>query len=303
MCTEHQAADDTRWEARLHEMNRRYFAKVAGASGLALAMPGLAACAASGGQADSAAKRDMPVTGADVTISTADGQADAYFVKPDKGAHPAVLMWPDIWSLRPGMRTMADRIAKAGYAVLVVNPFYRWAKTPVIDAAEMRTDEGFAKVRPLMAQLTPDNVQSDSIAFVRWLDGQPSVDIGRKLGTLGFCMGGPIAMMTGTAWPARTGAIVSFHGGGLVTDKPTSPHRNLAGLSARYLIAIAQDDDAKAPDDKVRLREAFDAAGLSAEIEVYPARHGWVPPDSRVYDAEQSERAWTRMMALFAATL
>lgn len=240
------------------------------------------------------------VTEREVTITTPDGNCDAYFVGPTSGAAPGVLVWPDVFGLRPAFRQMGRRLAESGYSVLVVNPFYRQKKAPT---APQGGQTPIADVLPLMQALTPAMHLSDGKAFVAWLDAQPQVDRARKLGTTGYCMGGPIAVRTATLAPGRVGAVATFHGAGMVTAAPDSPHRLVAQTQARYLIAVAENDDTKDPEAKATLRAAFDSAKLPAEVEVYPAAHGWCPPDTRVYDAAQSERAWTRLLATFSQAL
>jgi carboxymethylenebutenolidase len=245
------------------------------------------------------------VVGSDVEIRTPDGSADAYFVHPPKGQHPGVLVWPDIFGLRPAFRDMASRLASAGYAVLVINPFYRRQRAPTApehpDFNDPATREALLK---LMNSLGAATAQVDAGAFVEFLDRQPAVDARRKLGTTGYCMGGPLVLRSAAAVPGRIGAGASFHGGGLVTDQPDSPHRLIPKMKAQFLIAIAENDDAREPAAKDTLREAFAAARLPAEIEVYAGtRHGWCPPDSPVYDHDSAERAWSRLLALFKRAL
>lgn len=243
--------------------------------------------------------------GRDVEIKTPAGTADAYFVHPIKGKHPAVLIWPDIFGLRPAFKTMATRLAEAGYAVLVVNPFYRAQRAPT--APENPSFDDPATRTALMAlrnALTAETAQVDATAFVAWLDAQKAVDTKRKIGTAGYCMGGPLVVRTAAAVPERIGAVASFHGGGLATDKPDSPHLLIPKTKASFLIAIAENDDAKEPAAKDTLREAFAAAERPAEIKVYAGtKHGWCPTDSRVYDHAQAEKAWAQMMAVFGRAL
>jgi carboxymethylenebutenolidase len=235
-----------------------------------------------------------------VSITTPDGICDAYFVAPTSGPAPGVLVWPDVFGLRPAFRQMGKRLAESGYSVLVVNPFYRQKKAPT---ATQGGQTPIADVMPLMQALTPAMHLSDGKTFVAWLDAQAEVDKARKIGTTGYCMGGPIAVRTATVAPGRVGAVGTFHGAAMVTAAPDSPHRLVAQTQARYLIAVAENDDTKDPEAKNTLRAAFDSAKLSAEVEVYPAAHGWCPPDTRVYDAAQSERAWTRLLATFSTAL
>jgi len=238
------------------------------------------------------------VQGSMVTIDTPEGSAEAYFVAPSSGKHPAVLVWPDVAGLRPAFMTMADRLAERGYAVLAVNPYYRSSKLPILETFDQwRTDEGRAKIRPMAEALTAEGITSDGAAFVAWLDAQAQVDTARRIGTTGYCMGGSFTFRTAAAAPTRVGAIGSFHGGGLVTEDQTSPHQLFATMKAAALVCIANNDDARQPDAKSTLQQAADAAGLASEIEVYAAQHGWCVTDSPVYDEAEAERAWSRLLA------
>ncbi len=219
---------------------------------------------------------------------------------PQRVAHPAVLVWPDIFGLRRAFRQMGKRLAESGYSVLVVNPFYRTKKAPT--AAE-GANTPIQDVIPLARTLTAKTQVTDAKAFVAWLDSQPHVDKNKKVGTIGYCMGGPIVMRTAAAVPNRVGAACTFHGGGLVTKDSDSPHLLIPKMKAQFLIAIAENDDNRDPDSKTVLKSAFAQANLPAEIEVYPAGHGWCPPDTRVYNRDQAEKAWTRMLALFKQAL
>ncbi len=236
----------------------------------------------------------------DIEIKTADGVCDAFFVTPKEGAHAAVLVWPDIFGLRPAFRQMGKRLAESGYSVLIVNPFYRTKKSPVAkDASSTPIQEVF----PLARTLNESTHNADAKAFIEWLDAQPQTDKKKKIGTIGYCMGGPIVMRTAAAVPDRVGAAGTFHGGGLVTAKPDSPHLLIPKMKAEFLICVAENDDEKEPETKNVLREAFAQAKLPAEIEVYPAGHGWCPPDTKVYNQEQSEKAWARLLVLFEKAL
>lgn len=235
-----------------------------------------------------------------VTIPTPDGEAEAFFVAPKSGRHPGVLLWPDVAGLRDAYRQMATRLAGAGYAVLVMNPYYRATKLPLFTAfTEWQAPQGKARVRPMREALTPDAITRDAIAFVRWLDRRPEVAPERQLATIGYCMGGPFTFRTAAAAPERVGVLASFHGGGLVTEDAESPHALLERIDAAALICIAQNDDEREPEAKHELRTAAEKAGVPAEIEVYPAQHGWCTLDAPVYDEEQAERAWARMLATF----
>jgi carboxymethylenebutenolidase len=243
----------------------------------------------------------VTVVESEVTVTTPDGSADCYFVHPASGTAPAVLVWPDIFGLRPAFRQMGKRLAESGYSVLVVNPFYRTKKSPTAEAGSATPIQ---QVMPLAQSLNETTHMTDAKAFIEWLDKQASVAKNRKIGTQGYCMGGPMAFRTSAAVPSRVGAVASFHGGGLVRDMPSSPHLQASKTKAHFLVAIAENDDARSPNDKTALKETFAQAKLPAEIEVYAgAAHGWCPPDSKVYNEPQAEKAWARLLALYAKAL
>ncbi|MBV8853290.1 MAG: dienelactone hydrolase family protein [Sinobacteraceae bacterium] len=275
---------------RKSALSRREFGTLTLGAGLSSALP-IAARAATEAQ--------------DVEIKTADGTADAYFVHPQKQASAGVLMWPDIFGLRPAFKQMATRLAEAGYAVLVVNPFYRRQRAPTApEHPNMDDPPTREKLMGLYNSLNAETTATDAKAFIPYLDAQSAVDRHKKLGTAGYCMGGLLTLRTAAAFPARVGAGASFHGGGLVTEKPDSPHLLIPKIKAHYLFAIAANDDQKDPKAKDVLRESFARAHLPAEIEVYAGtQHGWCPTDSRVYDHDQAEKAWSRMLALFKTAL
>jgi carboxymethylenebutenolidase len=237
----------------------------------------------------------------DVTIKTPDGTCDAYFVHPTTGTAPGVLVWPDIFGLRPAFRTMGKRLAESGYSVLVVNPFYRQQKAPT---APKGAATPIPELLPLAKPIQNSTTQlTDAKAFTAWLDQQASVAKNRKMGTQGYCMGGPMAFRTAAA-SDRVGAVASFHGGGLVTMDADSPHLMASKTKASLLIAVAANDDQRAPMEKDVLKETFMKTGQAAEVEVYTgAAHGWCPPDSGVYNEPQAEKAWTRLLALYSKAL
>ncbi len=243
----------------------------------------------------------MSVIDAELNVTTPDGTSDCYFVHPASGTAPGVLLWPDIFGRRPAMHQMAKRLAESGYAVLVVNPFYRTKKAPT---AEKGAATPINDVMPLAQALNETTHMTDAKAFIGWLDQQPSVAKNRKMGTQGYCMGGPMAFRTAAAMPDRVGAVASFHGGGLVTPAPNSPHLQASKSKAQFLVAVAANDDQRAPNDKVVLKDTFEKASLPAEIEVYTgAAHGWCPPDSGVYNEPQAEKAWSRLLVLYGKAL
>ncbi|WP_338466678.1 dienelactone hydrolase family protein [Novosphingobium sp. ZN18A2] len=299
MCDEFTEADNEALLAR-RALNRRDFT-IAGASVAALAvMPGCMAKDQPQASGSGKAAPALETISQTVMVDTPDGQADAFWVHPKEGKHPAVLMWPDIAGLRDAFHTMATRLAGAGYAVLAVNQYYRSAPAPVLkDFAEWRSDAGQAKLRPMIAEITPDRTTSDGGAFVAWLDKQEAVDTAKKVGTVGYCMGGPFTVRTAVAAPDRVGAACSMHGANLVSDDPQSPVKLLGKTKAAYLFAIGQNDDERQPEAKTALKQAAEAAGLHAEVEVYPANHGWCVIDTPVYDHDAAEKAWGRMLATF----
>jgi carboxymethylenebutenolidase len=243
----------------------------------------------------------VAVTDADVTVTTPDGTADCYFVHPASATAPGVLLWPDIFGLRPAMRQMGKRLAESGYSVLVVNPFYRVKKAPTADNGAATP---IPQLMPLAQALNETTQTTDAKAFIGWLDQQSSVAKNRKIGTQGYCMSGSFALRTAAVVPARVGAAASFHGAGLVTTMPNSPHLQAAKTKAQFLIDIADNDDMRSPNEKNVLKETFAKANLLAEIEVYAgAAHGWCPPDSQVYNEPQAEKAWSRLLALYGKAL
>jgi carboxymethylenebutenolidase len=296
--------DDKQDSEKLHkavaDLSRRDFMAFSVAAGLAAAAGSTLAAA-------------QPVVETDVTIKTPDGTCDAAFIHPATGSHPGVLIWTDAFGLRPAMRGIGKRLAAEGYSVLVPNPFYRVAKAPVFDSAasfNFQDQADMAKIRPLMASVNaPGAAEKDAVAYIAFLDAQSQVNKARKIGTQGYCMGGPLVVKTAAALPDRVGAGASFHGGGLVTDKPDSPHLLAPKIKARMYFGIASNDDQRQPDAKDKLREAFAAAKVPAEIEVYPAKHGWCVPDmpndggAPIYNMPEAERAWGKLVALYKTAL
>lgn len=277
----------------------------------------VAAALAVGAGAGAASAADMPVVETNVQVKTADGMSDAVFIHPASGSHPGVLVWPDAFGLRPAMRDIGKRIAAEGYSVLVPNPFYRAAKatvaSPVIPDQEhfsFSNPADMAKLQPLMASVTaPDAAEKDAVAYIAFLDAQPQVNKAKKIGTQGYCMGGPLVVRTAAAVSSRVGAGASFHGGGLVTNAPSSPHLLAPKIKARMYFGVAKNDDERQPDAKDKLREAFAAAKVPAEIEVYQSLHGWCVPDmpanngSPIYNKPDAETAWSKLVALYKTAL
>ncbi|WP_443970233.1 dienelactone hydrolase family protein [Sphingobium sp. CR28] len=265
----------------------------------------VAAGVAVAGFVSACAKAAENVVEKDVTVKTADGQADAALFHPaGKGTWPAVLVWPDIMGLRPVFRDLGRRLAAQGYVVLVVNPFYRDKKAPVIDGA---IDFSNPQTREILmgfrGKLTDDAVDRDAQAFLTFLDAQPQTNKKAKAGVQGYCMGGPLSFRTAAAVPARIRAVGSFHGGGLTTDQPSSPHLLIPKTNASYLVAIAKNDDARDPKSKDILKSAFAAAKKTATVEVYNGDHGWCVPGSAAYVEKEAERAWAELTKLYKAAL
>jgi carboxymethylenebutenolidase len=279
MCEQDQFEEDVK------KYSRRDVGVLAAAVGMAFMLP--------------RAANAMDVKESDVMIKTPDGTCDAYFAAP-AGAHAAVLVWPDIFGLRPAFRQMGKRLAESGYAVLVINPFYRTMKAPT---AAKGAQTSIQEVMPLAQSLNPTTHVTDAKAFMGWLDGRAEVDKGKKAGTIGYCMGGPQVFRTAAAVADRIGGACTFHGGGLVTQAPDSPHLLIPQMKASFLCAVAESDDTRDPEAKNVLKAEFAKAKLDAEVEVYPAAHGWCPPDTTVYDHDQAEKAWGRMLARFGKAL
>jgi carboxymethylenebutenolidase len=282
------------------DLSRRDFVALSLAAGLAAAADNLVSAA------------ELPVVAGNVDVKTPDGMCDATFIHPATGSHPGVLIWPDAFGLRPAMVDIGKRIAAEGYSVLVPNPYYRVTKAPGIDMSNFsfQNQADTAKLRPLMSSINAQGAaERDAVAFIAFLDAQKQVNTAKKIGTQGYCMGGPLVMKTAAAVPNRVGAGASFHGGGLVTDQPTSPHLLAAKMKARLYIGIAANDDQRQPDAKDKLKEAFAAAHVPAEIEVYKSLHGWCVPDmpaeanNPIYNKPDAEKAWVKLVALYKTAL
>src|ERR1700693_36034 len=286
MCDQDHFEDDRQKFEALGLVTRKQFGIMLGA-GVAMMLPKVANAAT--------------VTESDVTVTTPDGAADCYFVHPSSGTAPGVLVWPDIFGLRSAFRQMGKRLAEEGYSVLVVNPFYRTQKAPT---SAQGAATPIPQLLPLAQSLNATTHVTDAKAFIGWLDQQPSVAKNRKMGTQGYCMGGAMAFRTAYAVSGLLAAVASFHGGnGLVTTMPDSPHLQAATTKAQFLVAIAENDDMQAPTEKTVMKDTFAKAGLPAEVEVYPALHGWCPPDSGVYSEPNAEKAWSRLLVLYGKAL
>ncbi len=286
-------------DLHLGDVTRREFTSLLVSAGIAVTVPVATAA-------------DVDVIETNVDIKTPDGTCDAAFFHPKSGSYPGVLVWPDAFGLRPALRAIGRRIAAEGYSVVVPNPFYRVSKAPFTDASNFnfQNADDMAKLRPLMASVSAaGNAEKDAAAYVAFLDAQKEVNKAKKIGTQGYCMGGALVVRTAASVPGRIGAGASFHGGGLVTDKPDSPHLLAPKIKARMYFGIASSDDQRQPDAKDKLKEAFAAAKVSAEIEVYPAQHGWCISDmpvrdgAPIYNKAEAERAWGKLVALYKAAL
>ena len=296
----HGLAGDEQDKTGLSDVSRRDFVTLSVSAGLAVATTGLASAA------------QLKVVETSVDVNTPDGVCDAAFIHPASGSHPGVIIWPDAFGLRQSMRDMARRLAADGYSVLVPNPFYRATKAPVFDMTtfSFQNTEDRAKLQKLMSGITAQGAaERDAVAFVAFLDSQKPVNASKKIGTQGYCMGGPLVMRTAAAIPGRVGAGASFHGGGLATDQPSSPHLLIPKMKARMYIGIASNDDTQQPKAKDILREAFAAAKVPADIEVYPSMHGWCVPDmpaekgKPIYNQPDAEKAWAKLLALYKTAL
>lgn len=289
MCEQDDFDAMVQYQRRSAALTRREFGALSMGAGLLSLVPAGAYAAAT--------------TGADVDIKTPDGTCDAYFVHPAKGKHAAVLIWPDIFGLRPAFKQMATRLAESGYSVLVINPFYRIQKAPTSTTTTFDATTRAALIK-MMGSLSPTTAATDGAAFVPWLDSQPSVDKKKKLGTTGYCMGGPFTFRLAAQFPERVGAIATFHGAALASASPDSPVMLVPKMKASALIAIAASDDMSDPKAKDLLEAAFTAAGLPHEVQVYEGtKHGWCPPDSGVYDHDSAEKAWSRLLFWFNKSL
>jgi carboxymethylenebutenolidase len=292
-------ANETR-DTQSNDLSRREFVGMSVAAGLA--------AAAAGGSADAQGS----VTETNVEVKTPDGTCDAAFIHPAAGSHAAVIIWPDAFGLRPAMRDMAKRLAADGYTVLVPNPFYRTTKAPGIkmEGFSFQNAENMAELRKLMGGIAASGAaERDAQAFVAWLDTQKQVDRAKKIGVQGYCMGGPLTFRTAAAVPDRIGAGASFHGGGLVTQAPDSPHTMIPKMKARMYVAVASNDDARQPEAKDVLKKAFADAKVSGDVELFKGLHGWCVPDmpaeagKPIYEKADAERAWTKLLALYKAAL
>jgi len=295
--TKHEPQENTKAAA---DVSRRDFVAMSMTAGLAVAAGNLASAA------------ELSIAEVNVNVKTPDGICDAALIHPTTGSHPAVILWPDAFGLRPSMVDMGKRLATEGFTVLVPNPFYRTTKAPALDMSSFsfQNPESMKTLRSLMGGITaPGAGERDAMAFVAFLDAQKQVDTSKKIGTQGYCMGGPLVMKTVAAVPARVGAGASFHGGGLVTGQPSSPHLLISKMKARLYIGIAANDDEQQPAAKDTLKAAFAAANVPAEIEVYGSQHGWCVPDMPaevgrpIYNKPDAEKAWAKLVSLYKTAL
>jgi len=292
MATDNDTTDFS--EQNSSGLSRRDFAGLSVATGIATMAGG--------------ARAAVDVVETDVMVKTPDGMCDAAFIHPASGAHPGVIIWADVFGLRPSMRAMARRMAAEGFSVLVPNPYYRTSKAPQIpDASTFDFAKDRAQLTPLTGPLqAPGAAERDAVAYVAFLDSRKEVDKTKKIGTQGYCMGGPLVVKTAAAAPGRIGAGGSFHGGGLVTDKPDSPHLLAPKIKAGMYFAVAGSDDVKAPGDKDTLRKAMADAKVPAEVELYAnSIHGWCVSDmpmqngKPIYNKAEADMAWAKLVALY----
>ncbi|MEZ9822640.1 dienelactone hydrolase family protein [Shewanella sp. 10N.286.45.A1] len=292
MCDELTENDKKQFLLNQRNLNRRDFSKLSIAALITAVLPNVVFA--------------QTVTESTIEIATPDGISDCYFVSPSNGKYPGVILWPDIKGLRPAYKVLAKRLAQAGYSVLVINHYYRDAKAPVVSPdASFGDPKTMNYLRSMASKLTHDAITSDAKAYIDFLDKQINVDRNRKMGTIGYCMGGSDTLRTAAAAPSRIGAVASFHGGGLdISDGPDSTHLLIEKSSAHALHAIAENDDKRSPEIKNVLRTAYKAAGISAEIEVYEETlHGWCTLDYSGYNEKQAEKAWSRLLHLFDKAL
>ncbi|MDX2936316.1 dienelactone hydrolase family protein [Streptomyces ipomoeae] len=248
------------------------------------------------------------VRGTTVDIATEDGTADAYLVHPDDDApHPAVLFYMDAFGLRPQLKAMADRLAGAGYTVLVPNIFYRAGRAPVFDLPDFIDTQArpdlWGTIMPVMQALTTDLAMRDAEAYLGWLADCPQAATG-PVGITGYCMGARLALHTAGAFPERVAAAAGFHGGRLATDDPDSPHLAAPRITGEVYFGHADNDHSLPPEQIDRLDKALTEAGVRHRTEVYPgAHHGYTQADTAAYDAEATERHWTALLDLLDRTL
>jgi len=287
--------NDTKMNNDELSSNRREFVALSMAASL-VATAGLAEAAS------------LEVVETNVDIKTPDGTCDAAFFHPKGGTHAGVLIWTDAFGLRPSLRGIGKRLAAEGYSVLVPNPFYRVGKDQFTDASTVNFQRDRAKITPLMASVNAaGNAEKDAVAYIAFLDAQKQVDKKKKIGVQGYCMGGPLTLRAAATVPDRVGAGGSFHGGGLVTANPDSPHLLAPKIKANLYFGIASSDDKQQPDAKDKLKVAFPAA----KIEVYgDAMHGWCIPDMPpqadgmpTYNKADAERAWGELLVLYKSNL
>lgn len=248
------------------------------------------------------------VHGSSLDIPTPDGTADAYLALPDDGVpHPAVLLYMDAFGLRPHLKKMADRLASAGYTVLVPNVFHRYGRAPVVELPEFinpaERPEIIQSLRPAAETLTPDAAMRDAAAYLDWLAASPLTTDG-PVGVTGYCMGAALALRTAAAHPERVAAAAGFHGAYLATDAPDSPHLSADRITAELYFGHADQDSTNPAEQIDRLDKALTAAGVRHRGEVYAgAHHGFTQADTAMYSAEATERHWTALLDLFGRRL
>ncbi len=236
-----------------------------------------------------------------VTITTRDGECPVHVFSPGHNA-PAIIFYMDAGGIRPAILAMAERLSQAGYLVLLPDLFYRHGPYGPFVPKELFKGDFRAVIGPLMATTGPLKAAEDTEALLAWLDTRTDV-AGDKIGAVGFCMGGGMAIAAAGTWPDRFAAVASFHGGNLVTDAPGSPHSFAPRLKAELYIAAAENDGSYPPAMAEKLEQALDESHVPYRTETYPAAHGWMKPDFPVYDEAAAERGWREMLAFFERTL
>ena len=240
----------------------------------------------------------------EVSIRTREGQCPAHVFSPDgAGPWPAVIVYMDAFGIRPALMQLGERLAGGGYVVLVPDLFYRHGAYGPLDPKVVFAGDFRATVGPLMASTDNTRAGQDTEAFLAYLGTRADV-AGDKVGTVGFCMGGGMALTAAGRFPDRVAAAISFHGGRLATDDPASPHLLAPKMRAELYIAVADNDGSCPPDMVERLEKALGDAGVRYRCELYKgASHGWMKTDFPVYDQAAAERGWTEMIGLFDRVL
>jgi carboxymethylenebutenolidase len=244
------------------------------------------------------------VSESQIVVQAKDGPCNVWVLQPEgAGSWPGVILYMDAFGIRPAMIEMASHVASQGYVVLLPDLFYRFGPYGPLDPKEVLKGDFRATVGPMMASSDNHKAAEDSAALLAYFDTRDDVK-GSKIGTVGFCMGGGMALTTAAYYPDRVAAAASFHGGNLATDQPTSPHLLMSKVKAEVLVAGADQDHSYPPDMAERFKAALTEAGVKHKSEIYEGKlHGWMKPDMPVFDAAGAERGWNELFALYARTL